>query len=82
MESKIEKALEENQFYSGKVYTRGAIGLVVFVPECVIELKEEICSCFTDWHKRFYCVGWTILLEGTAANSQCIHDAKSETTHQ
>ena len=64
LEIKIEEVIEEDQFgfWKGKG-TRDAIGLMRFISERVLDVKEEMSLCFIDWQKAFDRVDWTKFLE-------------------
>ena len=51
LESKIGEVIEEDQFGFRKGEgARDAIGLMRIISERVLEVKEEMCLCFIDWH--------------------------------
>jgi Reverse transcriptase (RNA-dependent DNA polymerase). len=50
LESKIEEVIEGDQFGFW------IIGLMRFISERMLDVKEEMCPCFIDWQKAFDCV--------------------------
>jgi len=39
------------------------IGMLRIISEQTLDTDEELCPCFKDWQKAFYCVNWTKLMQ-------------------
>jgi hypothetical protein len=37
--------------------------VVRIISEQTLDINEETCGCFIDWHKAFDCVNWTKLMQ-------------------
>ena len=54
IERKIEYVLGEDQFgFRRGKETRDAIGMLRIIAEQTLEIDEELCIRFIDWHKAF-----------------------------
>ena len=62
IDRKIEDVLGQDQFGFRKG-TRDAIGMLRIISELTLVIDEELCACFTDWHKAFNSVNWTKLMQ-------------------
>ena len=41
----------------------GATGMLRIISEQTLEIDEELCACFIDWHKTFDRVKWTKVMQ-------------------
>jgi len=54
--------VDQLRFRRGKG-TRDAIGMLRIISERTLEIDEDLCVCFRDWHKVFDRVNWTKLMQ-------------------
>jgi len=62
IEKKIEDVFGEDKFgFRRGKGTRNAFGMLRIISERTLEIVEELCVCFVEWHKAFDRVNWTKL---------------------
>jgi Reverse transcriptase (RNA-dependent DNA polymerase). len=63
-EMKTENVLGEDQFGFRRVQgTRNATGMLRIISQEILDLGEELCSCFIEWQKAFDHVNWFKLVQ-------------------
>jgi hypothetical protein len=64
LEAKIEDVLGEDKFgFSIRKGTGHAYGMLRIISKRTLDIEEESCACLIDWHKTFYRLKWTKLME-------------------